>query len=139
MESRSRSLVSSYIRDQAVIPGDEVSAVLFQLCEEVREKNKIEITQLTQTLNINQDNVEENFCQIANEVCGAINWGRVISLFVFGREIVKQQPEVTEHIIKVMTYFLENCVRDWISAHGGWEGLIPFSKNVSTQHFCVIL
>ena len=40
-----------------------------------------------------------------------------------GREIAVQYPKVTEHV-----YQSDDYPPDWISNHGGWEGLIAFSK-----------
>ncbi|KAI4878869.1 hypothetical protein NFI96_012498 [Prochilodus magdalenae] len=72
------------------------------------------------------------FLKVAREIFsdGRFNWGRVVALFYFACELVKQVleiPDLIKTIINWTVTFMRETVFNWIREQGGWEAICSLS------------
>ncbi|XP_066498726.1 apoptosis regulator BAX-like [Hoplias malabaricus] len=71
---------------------------------------------------------KEVFVAVAREIFadGIFNWGRVVTLFYFACELVKQAlriPDLIQTIISWTVDFMVGPVINWIKEQGGWDAI----------------
>ena len=69
------------------------------------------------------DHVDENLVKEIADVefeDGVVNWGRIIALFAFGKELAEQHPSKKECIARDIDNFVQNRLLSWMECNGGW-------------------
>ena len=81
-------------------------------------------------MNTRSDSAEDSFRQISEEVLREenMNWGRVVSLFVYGGRVAEEfWRKREEHRVVEVEEWLTDCVgqrEEWIESKGGWVRFI---------------
>ncbi|XP_063170112.1 bcl-2-like protein 10 [Candoia aspera] len=65
------------------------------------------------------------------EAEGGLNWGRVVALVVFAGNLAAALAErgardETGALVEALAAYLAEEQRDWLEAHGGWDGFYHF-------------
>uniref|UniRef100_A0A8C5RRS8 Bcl-2 Bcl-2 homology region 1-3 domain-containing protein n=1 Tax=Laticauda laticaudata TaxID=8630 RepID=A0A8C5RRS8_LATLA len=65
------------------------------------------------------------------EAEGGLNWGRVVALVVFAGNLAaalaeRGGPDHSGALVEALAAYLAEERRDWLEAHGGWDGFYHF-------------
>ncbi|XP_058012669.1 bcl-2-like protein 10 [Ahaetulla prasina] len=65
------------------------------------------------------------------EAEGGLNWGRVVALVVFAGNLAaalaeRGAPDHSGALVEALAAYLAEERRDWLEAHGGWDGFYHF-------------
>ena len=65
---------------------------------------------------------------------GAINWGRIVSLFVFAHCLARNTPHdfdntINQDLATGLEMYVNDRLRPWIEANGGWVSDISYHVN----------
>ena len=96
------------------------------------------VNNLQDQLNIDLTSVFNN---VADELFNdGVNWGRIITLLAFSKELSKHFIEFGEirkvdNIISITSGYLEQNLEKWISVHGGW---VSFVNEITYLNFNTI-
>ncbi|GFY03209.1 apoptosis regulator BAX [Trichonephila clavipes] len=89
---------------------------------------------LLSTLEFSEDTSGTIIQGVANELfCEGITWSRIIAFFVFVGELTLQYlannypPSIVDVIYECYSKFVKETLTNWISDHGGWEGVRSLS------------
>ena len=82
---------------------------------------------ICQTIHLQPNTANSTFTTVVNNlfVPGGINWGRIVSLFVFSAAlsvhcIEKEMPFIVDQIVDWTASYIEGHLDSWIQANGRW-------------------
>ncbi|XP_059570659.1 bcl-2-like protein 10 [Alligator mississippiensis] len=70
------------------------------------------------------------------EADGGLNWGRVLALVVFAGSLaaaLAERGEDPARLADVLAAYLAEEQREWLEAHGGWDGFYHFFNRHGSQ------
>uniref|UniRef100_A0A0B7AMK5 Apoptosis regulator Bcl-2 family BH4 domain-containing protein n=1 Tax=Arion vulgaris TaxID=1028688 RepID=A0A0B7AMK5_9EUPU len=117
---------------QSNITPNPVQSAMRRLGDDFEERYNSRFVDMIQKLNITSDNASDTFTAIMDEIfTDGVNWGRVIALFGFsGRFAVycfeHDMDEMVDHIVELVTAYVDNTLRDWMLNHNNWQGFMEF-------------
>lgn len=113
----------------------EVLETFKKVVNEFKVSYSDRVVDLCSHLEVTTDSVNGVFLGVSNELFSeGITWGRISALFVFSSELAaqclrKELPDtIVEEILGCCLELVQDKLENWIEDHGGWEGIINFSK-----------
>lgn len=113
----------------------EVLETFKKVVDEFKLNYSERVVDLCSHLEVTLDSVNGVFLGVSNELFSeGITWGRISALVVFSSELAaqclrKELPEtVVEEVLDCCLELVQDKLENWIEDHGGWEGIISFSK-----------
>lgn len=86
---------------------------------------------LGEQLHMTSENIHMIFMGISDEIfVTGINWGRIVAFLAFGGSVMVHCADNSElllfldEISEWMTDYIEDNLRVWVEAHGGWVSVI---------------
>jgi hypothetical protein len=110
-------------------PPNKHALTLRRTVDEVSERHPIVFGSIVKKLGpLDEDSLPGVFVNVANEMLrdGALNWGRVVSLFAFAASLAAHFKEnKQQHLINIVTQLLADYVthkiNPWVAKQGGWD------------------
>ena len=123
-----QSLLEGLPREFLIPPQNptELQQIMGKLCLELEDTNEQFFEHLSRTLTVTNQNVRATFIAVCKEIIvTGINWGRVVSIFVFAgvlchHFILHKQPQVVVEVTAVLCEFIDEHIMPWINQNGGW-------------------
>ena len=99
--------------------------IMRKVGNELEEKHGLFFDNLCRNLELENDNAETIFRKVSHEALGeGINWGRLVSVFVFGGRLAKwfQGRRCQQGVIDVIDWLTDCTIQhnQWIESNGGW-------------------
>ncbi|UYV79027.1 BCL2 [Cordylochernes scorpioides] len=107
-------------------PPSKVNLTLRSLGDEFKTRYIDRITEMCNSLEIEQSSAQETFLGVVNELFSeGVKWARIVAFFVFGAELAilckqKDTPQLIDDIAQWITAYITNHLKIWINEHGGW-------------------
>ena len=118
-----RKKVGKPVKPQSILKEAET---MLRLAEEIEQKHDRTLKNMCNRLNVNSDNANIIFGQIANEIFrDGINWGRISVLYTFAGKLAEHAKENNnEQLIEKIGFWVATYVAtksSWIKETGkGW-------------------
>lgn len=128
--------IAQYMCGMGNRPINQYASTMRRCVQELLVKHEYLFNGMVNKLKVNTDNVTSTFHSVVGELFqdGAINWGRIVSVYAFAGRLSKHlamqsesdTKEVIYKVAEVTGQIVAHKLKSWIETQGGWDSFLAY-------------